>query len=56
MQEHYIGWGRLKRLSWKEIQEMQRNMKKVEDIKEKSKAYHKKEIKDLDQLLKAIEE
>jgi hypothetical protein len=35
---------------------MKKNMKKVEDIKEKSKVYHKKEMKDLDQLLKAIEE
>ena len=46
----------MKRLSRKELQEMIRNMQKVEKIKEKSHAYHKKEEKDLDQLLEAIEE
>jgi hypothetical protein len=34
---------------------MKRNMKKVEDIKEKAHAYHKQEEKKLDQLLDTIE-
>jgi len=56
MTEYYVGRDRVKRLSWKEIQEMKNNMKKVQHVKEKSQVYHKKEMKNLDQLLENIEE
>ena len=56
MRELFHGGQQVKRLSWREIQEMKNNMKKVKDIEEKSKQYHKKEENTLEQLLEQIDE
>ncbi|MDR2415112.1 MAG: hypothetical protein LBD75_00385 [Candidatus Peribacteria bacterium] len=41
----------MKRLSRRELQEMKKNMKKVKDIAEKSKAYHQNEVQQMEQFL-----
>jgi coenzyme F420-reducing hydrogenase alpha subunit len=51
MQEHFYGGGKMKRLSRRELQEMKKNMKKVKDIAEKSKAYHQNEVQQMEQFL-----
>ena len=55
MQEHFYGWQRIKKLSWREIQEMIKNMQKVKDIEQKSQQYHNNEKHDLEQLLEQID-
>jgi len=52
--ESFYGGRKLKKPSRKEIQEMITNMRKVEDIKEKSKTYHKKEFEEIEKLLDQI--
>ncbi|MDR2189714.1 MAG: hypothetical protein LBP53_00505 [Candidatus Peribacteria bacterium] len=51
MQEHFYGGGKMKRLSRRELQKMLHNMNKVKDVEEKSKAYHQKEVEQIDQFL-----
>ena len=55
-----LGWWGWQHMSWQQIQNMKRNMKKVPIIQEKSKAQHQKdsidaEIKFLDSLEKLPE-
>ena len=57
MQEWYSwGWGRPKRMTRKEIQEMVNNMKKTWLISEKSNKYHEKEELEADNILKKLDD
>ena len=56
MHEWYYGWwGRPKKMTKKQINEMVNNMKKSSIVSEKSKQYHKKEEIEADDILKKLD-
>ena len=57
MQEWYHGWwGRPKRMTKRQIQEMLNNMKKSDIINEKSKQYHEKEEIEAEEIIKKLDQ
>jgi len=54
MRELFTGGGRPKKLSQKEIQEMIKNMKKVDLIKKKWQEYTKQEEKEANKILQQL--
>ena len=56
MHEWYYGWwGRPKKMTRKQINEMVNNMKKTSIVSERSKQYHKKEEIEADDILKKLD-
>lgn len=52
MHEHYSAGGKAQRpLTKKELEEMKKNMKKVDIIHQKAQHYHQKETQDLDAMI-----
>ncbi len=56
MVELYGRWGGTKHTSYREIQEMKKNMQKVPTIQKKSEQYHKKEEQDAEKILNMVDE
>ena len=57
MQEWYYGWWwRPKRMTRKQIKEMVDNMKKTNDICEKSRKYHETEEIEAEDILKRLDD
>jgi len=56
MVELYAKWGGSQRSSYKEIQEMKKNMQKVPTIQKKSAKYHQKEQQDAEKILDMVDE
>ncbi len=54
MREHFTGGGKPKRLTQRELQEMLKNMKKVDLIKKKWQEYTKQEEKEANKILQQL--